>query len=114
MLKKYIPDDSSRTSRIYSNDLYLAAVLHSQGYELNVIHNERRRVTFVFPSCFGALAVREAYRSGKVMVDMRAFRESLLYIRRLMDGECLDSVRQPPEQRSISHDHDRTLHPVAQ
>jgi hypothetical protein len=90
MHKRYT---SVESSRIYSNDLYFAALLHSQGYELEVIRNARRRVTFVFPFCPGVLAMREAYRSEKVMVDMRLFRESLTHVRRMMDEE----------QRSIAH-----------
>jgi hypothetical protein len=95
MDKKYTPAESSR---IYSNDLYFAALLHSQGYEAQVIRNARKRVSFAFTSCTGVLAVREAYRGGKVMVDMRAFRESLYQIRRMMDSVIT-------EERSISYAH---------
>ena len=105
MHKKYTPAESSR---IYSNDLYFAALLHSQGYEVEVIRNARKRVTFAFQSCLGALEVREAYRGGKVMVDMRLFRESLYKIRRMMDHAIT-------EERSIPHAHDRhALQPVPQ
>jgi hypothetical protein len=42
-----------------------------------------------------------------VKLDMRSFRESLLYIRRLMDGES--------EQRSLSHvSTSHSLQPVPQ
>ena len=106
MPTKYTPAESSRTSRIYFNDLYLAALLHSQGYEVEVIRNERKRVSFSIPFSSEGTAMREAYRSGKVMVDMRLFRESLYKIRRMMDHAIT-------EERSIPHAHDRhALQPV--
>jgi hypothetical protein len=100
MHKKYLPEASAS---IITNDLYLAAFLHCVGCTLDHVQpNERRRVSFVFAG-ERVRELREAYQTGPVKLDMRSFRESLLYIRRLMDGECLDSGRQPPEQRSMSH-----------
>ena len=92
MLKKYVPAESAT---IITNDLYLAAFLHCVGCTLDhVERNERRRVSFVFVG-ERVRELREAYRTGPVKLDMRSFRESLSYIRRLMDGE--------PEQRSLPH-----------
>jgi hypothetical protein len=101
MSKKYLPASSPT---IITNDLYLAAFLHCVGCTLDhVPPNERRRMSFVFMG-ERVRELREAYQTGPVKLDMRSFRESLLYIRRLMDGE--------PEQRSLSHDH--RLQPVPQ
>ncbi len=112
MSKKYLP---AEPSAIITNDLYLAAFLHCVGCSLDhVERNERRRMSFVFVG-ERVRELREAYRTGKVLLDMRSFRESLSHIRRLMDGECLGPARQPPEQRSVSHvNHSSCLQPVAQ
>jgi hypothetical protein len=94
MSKKYLPAEPHAT--IITNDLYLAAFLHCVGCTLDhVERNERRRLSFVFIGERVA-ELREAYRTGPVKLDMRLFRESLLYIRRLMDGGT--------EQRSVSHE----------
>ncbi len=93
MAKKYV---SAESSAIVTNDLYLAAFLHCVGCTLDHLeHNERRRLSFVFIG-ERVRELREAYRTGPVKLDMRTFRESLSYIRRLMDGT--------PEQRSMSHE----------
>ena len=111
MLKKYVPAESAT---IITNDLYLAAFLHCVGCTLDhVERNERRRVSFVFVG-EQVRQLREAYRTGPVKLDMRSFRESLSLIRRLVDGECPDRARQPPEQRSVSHVNHSSLQPVAQ
>jgi len=106
MSKKYL---SAATPTIITNDLYLAAFLHCVGCTLDhVQHNERRRMSFVFAG-ERVRELREAYQTGPVKLDMRLFRESLLFIRRLMGGE--------PEQRSFSHVNDRAadqLQPVPQ
>jgi len=93
MHTKYLPAESPT---IITNDLYLAAFLHCTGCTLDHVQpNERRRLSFVFVG-ERVRELREAYQTGPVRLDMRSFRESLLYIRRLMDsGE--------PEQRSLSH-----------
>ena len=83
MSQKYV---SASDSTLITNDLYLAAFLQCVGCRLDRLsHNGRRRVSFVF---VGELVreLREAYRSGPVRLDMRAFRDSLTRIRRLMDG----------------------------
>jgi hypothetical protein len=102
MFKKYV---SPQSSAIITNDLYLAAFLHCVGCTLDhVERNERRRLSFVFTGERVA-ELREAYRTGPVKLDMRSFRESLSYIRRLMDGGT--------EQRSVSHESRSTsLQPV--
>ena len=75
------------TSGLITNDLYLAAFLHCVGCELDhVERNGRRRVSFVFRGDGRVREHREAYRSGPVRLDMRCFRESLIHIRRQMDG----------------------------
>ena len=103
MSKKYL---TAAAPTIITNDLYLAAFLHCVGCPLDRLErNDRRRLSFVFIG-ERVRELREAYRTGPVKLDMRCFRESLLYIRRLMDGE--------PEQRSVSHDHHRALQAVAQ
>ena len=102
MVKKYLPQ---QPPTIITNDLYLAAFLHCVGCTLDhVERNERRRVSFVFTGERVA-ELWEAYRTGPVKLDMRSFRESLSYIRRLMDGGT--------EQRSVSHESRSTsLQPV--
>ena len=93
MDKKY---HSEQLPTIITNDLYLAAFLHSTGCSIaRVERNDRRRMSFVFAGD-RVRELREAYRLGPVKLDMRTFRESLIIIRRLMDGE--------PEQRSVSHE----------
>jgi hypothetical protein len=92
MSSKYLPQ---QPSTIVTNDLYLAAFLHCVGCTLDHVEkNERRRMSFVFIG-ERVQELREAYRTGPVRLDMRSFRESLLHIRRLMDGGT--------EQRSVSH-----------
>jgi hypothetical protein len=104
MHKKYLPAVPAPT--IITNDLYLAAFLHSVGCTLDHVQpNERRRVSFVFAG-ERVRELREAYQTGPVKLDMRIFRESLLHIRRLVDGGN--------EQRSLSHDPISTNHPSLQ
>jgi hypothetical protein len=105
MSKKYLPEASSS---IITNDLYLAAFLHCVGCTLDHVQpNERRRVSFVFIG-ERVRELREAYQTGPVKLDMRSFRESLLYICRLMDDSGF------PEQRSISHVTNTSLQSVSQ
>ena len=102
MSKKYLPAGSDT---IITNDLYLAAFLHCVGCTLDHVEkNERRRVSFVFVG-ERVRELREAYRTGPVKLDMRSFRESLLHIRRLIDGGN--------EQRSVSHVTNNYLQPHA-
>jgi len=94
---------SSATPRIITNDLYLAAYLLCEGCELaGVERNERRRVSFVFAG-ERVRALREAYASGRVAVDVRALRDNLIHVRRLMDAA--------QEQRSESHVREPQLQP---
>lgn len=73
--------DSSSTSRLATNDIYLAAFLLSKDYSLvKVIKNARRRISFVFTGD-GIEELKAAYRNGRV----RTFRESLKQVRQLMD-----------------------------
>jgi hypothetical protein len=111
MFKKYLP---AEVPAIVTNDLYLAAFLHCVGCSLDHLErNDRRRLSFVFIG-ERVRELREAYRTGPVKLDMRCFRESLSHIRRLMDGEQCRTMDGEPEQRSVSHEHDRALQAVPQ
>ncbi|MDG5817126.1 hypothetical protein QA601_18665 [Chitinispirillales bacterium ANBcel5] len=84
MYEKYL---TAASQSIITNDLYLAAFLHSVGCSLDHLeHNGRRRVSFVFigDRC---RELRQAYLTGPVKLDMRSFRESLSLIRRLTCAE---------------------------
>jgi len=84
MSKKYFSDT---IHSIITNDLYLAAFLHSTGCELYCLRrNDRRRVSFEYKG-HKVRELRDAYRSGSVKLDMRSFQDSLLTIRRMMDSE---------------------------
>jgi hypothetical protein len=108
MHKKYL---SATAPTIITNDLFLAAFLSTVGCTLDRIEkNERRRVSFVFVG-ERVRELREAYRTGPVHVDMRTFRENLNRLRDRL-GETVTSYE--PEERSISHAHNRTLQPVPQ
>jgi hypothetical protein len=98
MIKKYT---FAEVPTIITNDLYLAAFLHSTGCSLSKVErNDRRRVSFVF---YGERVreLRQAYREGPVKLDMRSFRDSLLHIRHLMDAEL--------GKRSVTHEPAREL-----
>ncbi|MDG5817134.1 hypothetical protein QA601_18705 [Chitinispirillales bacterium ANBcel5] len=101
MYEKYL---TAASQSIITNDLYLAAFLHSVGCSLDHLeHNSRRRISFVFigDRC---RELRQAYLTGPVRLDMRSFRESLSLIRRLMDGEnsaCAQAMADK-EQRSAA------------
>jgi hypothetical protein len=108
MHKKYLPASSPT---IITNDLFLAAFLSTVGCTLDRIEkNDRRRVSFVFVG-ERVQELREAYRTGPVHVDMRTFRDNLNRLRDRL-GETVTSYT--PEERSISHAHNRTLQPVPQ
>ena len=80
---------------IITNDLYLAAFLHSVGCTLDHLQrNDRRRISFVFIG-ERVRELREAYRNGPVRLDMRVFKDSLTLIRRLTSGD---------EKWSIAHE----------
>jgi hypothetical protein len=98
MIKKY---NTSPVPTIITNDLYLAAFLHSTGCSLSKVErNERKRLSFVF-SGERVRELREAYREGPVKLDMRSFRDSLLHIRHVMDAEL--------GKRSVTHEPAREL-----
>lgn len=110
MYEKYLTAASQsilrrRSASIITNDLYLAAFLHSVGCSLDHLeHNGRRRVSFVFigDRC---RELRQAYLTGPVKLDMRSFRESLSLIRHMMDGEnsAFAQAMADKEQRSAAH-----------
>ena len=82
--------------RLITNDLYLAAFLLCQGCDLTgLVHNERRRLSFVF-SGENVHHLREEYDSGIVRLNVRAYRDTLLSVRRKMDAE----------QRSVAYGSD--------
>lgn len=111
MTKKY---NSTSHSAIITNDLFLASFLHSLGCTLDhVERNDRKRVSFVFIG-ERVRELREAYKTGKVLLDMTAFRESMHLIRCRMDEALLftngkESHR--PYERSISHVRNFTTQP---
>jgi hypothetical protein len=73
--------------RIITNDLYFAAFLLCQGAELcSLVHNDRRRVSFVFAG-ENVHHLREEYESGIVRLNVRSFRDNLVTVRRKMDTE---------------------------
>ena len=75
------------SSRLITNDLYLAAFLLCQGCDLaDLVHNGRRRVSFVF-SGENVHHLRKEYESGTVRLNVRAYRDTLLTVRRRMDEE---------------------------
>jgi hypothetical protein len=74
-------------TRLITNDLYLAAFLLCQGCEwCGLVRNERRRMSFVF-SGENVHHLREEYESGIVRLNVRAYRDTLLTVRRKMDAE---------------------------
>jgi hypothetical protein len=101
MSEKYNPAVSQA---IITNDHFLASFLHSLGCTLSTVQrNERNRVSFVFTGS-KVRELRDAYRTGTVQLDIRSFRDSLHYIRRVMVGEQSQTMDgDHPEQRSIAH-----------
>jgi hypothetical protein len=102
MSKKYHP---AQTFSIITNDLFLAAFLHSVGCHLDrVERNDRRRVSFVF-SGERVRELRESYRCGKVSLDIKLFRGSMHLMRERMDEAlALPPIRNhSPEERSIQY-----------
>jgi hypothetical protein len=91
---------------IITNDLFLASFLHCVGCTLaRVEKNDRRRVSFVFVG-ERVRELREAYRTGKVSLDIKLFRESMNLIRDRMNKTLVSFTgdgNAPPEQRSMSH-----------
>jgi Domain of unknown function (DUF5659) len=103
MPKKYFSADSPT---IITNDLFLAAFLHTAGCSLARIEkNERRRVSFVFIG-EKVRELREAYRTGPVRVDMTAFRDNLNRLRDRLGETITGHI---PEERSASYVRTRSL-----
>jgi hypothetical protein len=103
MSKKYL---TANVPTIITNDIFLASFLHCVGCMLErVERNDRRRVSFVFMG-ERVRELRESYRTGKVSLDIRLFRDSMNLIRDRV-SEALasraDCRTQSPEQRSIAH-----------
>jgi hypothetical protein len=91
---------SAASPAIVTNDLFLAAFLSTVGCTLNRIEkNQRRRVSFVFVGD-RCRELREAYRTGPVELDIRAFRENLNRLRDRL-GESVTGYH--PEERSASY-----------
>lgn len=78
---------ASPNSTVLTNDVYLAAYLLTQDCRLaQVLHNERRRVSFLVEGV-QADTLRKHYRRGPVTVNVRFLRKNILTLRRLMDGK---------------------------
>jgi hypothetical protein len=90
---------SNQLPRLITNDLYLAAFLVCQGCEwCGLVRNDRRRLSFVF-SGENVHHLREQYESGIVRLNVRAYRDTLLTVRRKMDAEQR-SVAYGPDPRA--------------
>jgi hypothetical protein len=115
MSKKYLTAD---VPTIITNDIFLASFLHCVGCTLDrVERNDRRRVSFVFTG-ERVRELREAYRTGKVSLDIKLFRDSMNMIRDRLDKALASPAgfeNRLPEQRSLSHESRTTsLQPVPQ
>jgi hypothetical protein len=101
---------------IITNDIFLASFLHCLGCTLaRVEKNDRRRVSFVFVG-ERVRELRDAYRTGKVSLDIKLFRESMNLMRDRMNKTLVSlpgDGNDPPEQRSMSHVNHTSLQPVA-
>jgi hypothetical protein len=101
MSKKYL---TAEPAAIITNDIFLASFLHCVGCTLDrVERNDRRRVSFVFIGD-RVRELREAYRTGKVSLDVKRFRESMNMIRDRMDKALalpFGFGNHLPEQRSV-------------
>ena len=99
-------NQSAESHAIITNDIFLAAFLHCVGCTLACVErNDRRRVSFVFTG-ERVRDLREAYRVGKVSLDIKLFRESMNMIRDRMDKAItlpFGCEIHSPEQRSMSH-----------
>jgi hypothetical protein len=107
MSKKYLTPPlpgnlPSSYPTLITNDLFLAAFLSTVGCTLDRIEkNERRRVSFVFVG-ERVRELRDAYRTGKVSLDIRAFRDNLNRLRDLLTQTVAEHY---PDERSMSHVH---------
>jgi len=87
--------------RFITNDLYLAAYLLCSGETLcELLHNGRRRISFVFAG-ENVQQLCDEYRSGIVRLNVRSFRNSLKTVRAAMDGK-------EPEKRSYTNARNHT------
>jgi hypothetical protein len=81
MSQKYL------SPRIVTNDLYLAAFLLCQGCDLlELLHNGRRRMSFVFVG-ERVHELKREYEDGVVRLNVRSFKDNLLTVRQRMDAE---------------------------
>ncbi len=75
-----------KITRLITNDVYLAAYLLSEGTELDHLEkNSRNRVSFIF-SGERVHLLRESYKQGKVLLNIRSFRENLIRMRQEMSS----------------------------
>jgi hypothetical protein len=108
MYQKYL---SASTQTIITNDLFLAAFLSTVGCTLDRIEkNDRRRVSFVFTG-ERVRELREAYRTGPVHLDIRAFRDNLNRLRDRLGETVAGHSHNHPEERSASYANARSLEP---
>lgn len=86
-VKEGLPVSSQIFSRVVTNDLYFAAYLLCEGYELDrVYHNGRGRVAFEFAG-EGILEKKKAYKKGRVFLNVGSFRDKLKSIRGIAYGQ---------------------------
>jgi hypothetical protein len=87
--------------RIITNDLYFAAFLLCQGAELcSLVHNDRRRVSFVFAG-ENVHYLRAEYEVGTVRLNVRSFKDNLIAVRRRMDEEQRSVAYGPDTARGV-------------
>ena len=72
--------------RIITNDLYMAAFLmcHKECNLDRIEQNKRSRICFVLTGS-KVRKLREDYRNGPVLLDVRSYRDNLKTVRRKMD-----------------------------
>jgi len=95
--------------RFITNDLYLAAYLLCSGETLcELLHNGRRRISFVFAG-ENVQQLCDEYRSGIVRLNVRSFRDSLKTVRAAMRcPEALVGDGKEPEKRSHTNARNHT------
>ena len=88
MIKNNSSSVSGQTScRLITNDLYFAAYLLCEGYKLDrVYHNGRHRSAFEFTGA-GILEKKQAYKKGRVFLNVGSFRAQLNHIRGITYGQ---------------------------
>jgi hypothetical protein len=82
--------------RIITNDLYCAAFLLccDDCRLVRIERNRRNRISFVLTGTH-VRQLREAYRSGPVLLDIRSYRDTLKTVRRRMDETHRSALCQP-------------------